>query len=104
MRKGNIQLLPSEVRRIRTALLLDNGIVGLQFWTMVIIGIKLFLRISELLSIKIEHFDPSLMLLESTSCHVLALAIEIKGKGGVYHWLSMYVDDEFPEMTCSSPV
>jgi hypothetical protein len=65
---------------------------------MVIMGIKLFLRISELLSIKIEDFDPSLMLLESTTCHVSALAVLIKSKGGDYHWLSMYCDDEYPEL------
>jgi hypothetical protein len=94
VRKGNIQLLPSEVRMIRTALLVENDIFGLQYWTMVIMGIKLFLRISELLSIKIEDFDPSLMLLESTSCHVSALAVKIKGN----HWLSMYCDNKFPEL------
>jgi hypothetical protein len=98
VRKGNIQLLPSEVRRIRDALLVENDIFGLQYWTMVIMGIKLFLRISELLCIKIEDFDPSLMLLESTSCHVSALAVRIKGKGGKISWLSMYVDDEYPQL------
>ena len=98
VRKGNIQLMPSEVRRIRDALLVENDIFGLQYWTMVIMGIKLFLRISELLCIKIEDFDPSLMLLESTSCHVSALAVKIKGKGGNISWLSMYVDDEYPQL------
>ena len=97
-KKGNIQLLPSEVRRIRTALLAENSIYGLQYWTMVIMGIKLFLRISELLSIKIEDFDPELMMLESTSCYLSALALRIKGKWGDYHWLSMYVDNKFPEL------
>ena len=97
-KKGNIQLLPSEVRRIRTALLAENSIEGLQYWTMVIMGIKLFLRISELLTIKVEDFDPELMLLESTSCHVSALAVKVLGKGGKYSWLSMYCDDEFPEL------
>ena len=31
--KGNIQLLPSEVRRVRTALLAGNSNEGLQYWT-----------------------------------------------------------------------
>jgi integrase len=97
-KKGNIQLLPSEVRRIRTALLAENSIEGLQYWTMVLMGIKLFLRISELISIKVEDFDPELMMLESTSCYVSALAVRIKGKGGDYNWLSMYVDDDFPDL------
>jgi hypothetical protein len=91
-------LLPSEVRRIRTALLAEKSISGLQYWTMVLMGIKLFLSSSELLSIKVEDFDPDLMMLESTSCHVSALALRIKGKGGDYHWLSMYVDDQCPEL------
>jgi hypothetical protein len=61
-------------------------------------GIKLFLRSSQLLSIKVEDFDPELMMLESMSCHVSTLALRIKGKGGHYHWLSMYVDDQCPEL------
>ena len=42
-KKGNIQLLPSEVRRVRTALLAENTIEGLQYWTMMIMGIKLLI-------------------------------------------------------------
>ena len=37
-------------------------------------GIKLFLWISEVLSIKIEDFDHKLMMLESTSSYLSALA------------------------------
>jgi integrase len=96
--KGNIQLLPSEVRRIRTALLAENTLEGLQIWTMVIMGIKLFLRISELLTIRVEDFDPELMMLQSPSCYVSALAVRIKGKGGDYSWLSIYLDNKFPEL------
>jgi hypothetical protein len=65
---------------------------------MVIMGIKLFARITELLSIRLEDFDPALMLLENKSCHVAALVVRILGKGGNYHWLSVYADDEFPEL------
>jgi integrase len=97
-KRGNIQLLPSEIRRIRTALLAENSIEGLQYWTMVIMGIKLFARISELLSIRMDDFDPSLMLLENKYCHVAALVVKILGKGGNYHWLSIYADDVFPEL------
>ena len=97
-KKGNIQLLPSEVRRIRTALLAENSLHGLQYWTMVIMGIKLFLRISELLTIKIEDFDPELMMLESTTSYVSAMAVEIKGKGGKLHSLTVFADDVYPEL------
>jgi hypothetical protein len=97
-KKGNIQLLPSEVRRIRTALLAENSLEGLQYWTMVIMGIKLFARISELLTMKLEDFDPTLMLLESTSCFVSALVLKLLGKGGNFHWLCIFADDEFPEL------
>jgi hypothetical protein len=97
-KKGNIQLLPSEVRRIGSALLAENSIYGLQYWTMVIMGIKLFLRVSELLCIQVEDFDPELMMLESTSTYVSAMAVGVLGKGGKYEWLSMYVDDEYPEL------
>ena len=61
-------------------------------------GIKLFLRVTESLTMKVEDFPSELMMLESTSCHVSALALRILGKGGDYHWLSMYLDDEFPEL------
>jgi hypothetical protein len=97
-KKGNIQLLPSEVRLIRAALMAENSLHGLQYWTMVIMGIKLFLRVTELLTMKVEDFPSEFMMLESSTCHVSALAVRILGKGGDYHWLSMFSDDEFPQL------
>jgi hypothetical protein len=41
--RGNIQLMPSEVRRLRTILLSGNSLSGLQFWVMIILGIKMYL-------------------------------------------------------------
>jgi hypothetical protein len=41
--RGNIQLMPSEVRRLRTILLSENSLRGLQFWVMIILGIKMYL-------------------------------------------------------------
>jgi integrase len=97
-KKGNIQLLPSQVHQIRVALLAENSLSGLQFWTMILLGIKLFLRITELLTLKVEDFDPELMMLESTNCFASALAVRILGKGNKYAWLSLYCDDKFPEL------
>jgi hypothetical protein len=41
---GASQLLPKDVRRLRRRLLASNNIVGLETYTMVIMGIKCFLR------------------------------------------------------------
>ena len=47
--KGNLQLLPSEIRFIRQYLLSQNSLVSFMIYVMFLAGIKLFLRVQEVL-------------------------------------------------------
>jgi hypothetical protein len=97
--RGNIQLMPSEVRRLRTILLSENSLRGLQFWVMIILGIKMYLRVGELILLKVEDFEKDLMMLSSDRCYVAVLAVKVLGKGEtVPDWLSIFSDDDFPEL------
>jgi len=57
--RGNIALLPSQVRQIRLHLVNINDLECLQTYVMMIVGIKLFLRAEELCDLMIDKFNLS---------------------------------------------
>ena len=95
--KGNVQLLPSEVRQLRNFLLSDGSLEGLQKYVMIILGIKCFRRADELISIKITQFNEKLFLL-SEQDGPTALTLIIQGKNDpVPVELILFHDRENPE-------
>jgi hypothetical protein len=93
--RGAIQLLPGDVRDLRDVLV-GTRVVDLQMYTMILLGIKLFLRSSELLSIRMEQFDTSLTV--ANSDEVRAIGIWIKGKSDkTKKALYVFKDEACPE-------
>lgn len=76
--KGNKQLLPRWIKRMRKLLLSTNKLSDLQTYVMILLGIKLFLRADELLSLKVESFDYESFKMDAA--HIHTLAVWIKGK------------------------
>ncbi len=81
--KGQSPLSPYEVLDLASALLNSNDLSKFQFYVMTLIGIKLFLRSDELLSLRIESFNKSLSLV-SLNQDVLSLALTVQGKAAVF--------------------
>jgi hypothetical protein len=50
--KGNVQLLPGEVRQLRDYLVGSGTLENFQIYVMILLGIKLFLRADELIKMK----------------------------------------------------
>lgn len=70
--------IPSELREIREYCLSHNNKYYLMLWTIMIVGVKEFLRIDEVLNLKVEHFKKDLFIVNEKN--VEALAISVKGK------------------------
>ena len=99
--KGNVQLLPSHVRKLRAFLLSQSGpgaAHSQQNYVMLLLGIKLFLRADELLSLKFENFTTNCFAVETNPERIDRLVLWVKGKSDTDKvWLSLYRDDENPE-------
>jgi len=111
------QLYPSEVRCLRTHLLARGDPVSIQAWVMILLGIQLFLRADELVSLTIQDFidsyypegkqnkkDPGDGKDALTKCQVLqpdsveAFALEVQGKTDKKPVrLVVLSNDDFPE-------
>ena len=76
--KGNIQLLPGEIRDMRDYLTNTGKLQDLRSYVMIILGIKLFLRVSEILEIQIENFESQYQMVKQN--RVDGITIKIKGK------------------------
>ena len=57
--KGCGQLYPSELRRLRSYLLSEGSPGSYQMWVMILLGVRLFLRCDELITLKIDNFVDS---------------------------------------------
>jgi hypothetical protein len=94
--KGNCQLLPQQVRTLRACLTTKNDIQDFQMWTMIIVGILLFLRADELLNMTVEHFLMEYTIASQST--VESVSAEVQGKADPRPvLLSLYRNDEFPE-------
>jgi integrase len=76
--KGSIQLLPGEVHNLQHLLCSTNDIFDLQVFTMVLLGIKCFLRADELLDIELKDFDEKYS--QVTDEGVQSLVLKVNGK------------------------
>lgn len=98
--KTTFQLMPSMLRAIRNALLVANDKYSLMVWTLMIVGIKLFGRIDEVITMKVEDFPPDYFAIKDNN--VKALATEIKGKcDKETHTMAIWDDTECPEFSAA---
>ena len=79
--KGNLQLSPQEVRQLHDLLITAgfNDLANLQLYVMILIGIRFFLRASEILNMKVDDFLSEFNLANEQG-GVCALVAAIKGK------------------------
>ena len=82
-RKGNIRLLPGHLKQLHDSLMekfksggREAGVFFLMMWTMIVVGISLFLRAKELLALKLKHFHKKGCMV--TADEVVNLAIEVE--------------------------
>ena len=76
--RGDSQLLPSDLRNLRTYLLSTNDVSDLQMWVVVLLGCKLFLRPDEVLHIKMSGIMPELIVRDEGD--VRSIMLEVMGK------------------------
>ena len=83
--KSNLQLSPWDLRRIRSYLTSDfekndsQWIENMKLWTMIIVGVRLFLRCDEIISMKTNDFVENLQLINDHGT-VNTVAVKVKGK------------------------
>ena len=95
--KGNDQFLPNEVRLIIDHLSTTNDIVSLQTLTMMMIGIKLFLRYDELHNIHLDDIPQELFKMNGPGM-LESIVINIVGKADrTTVSLALHVDHDCPE-------
>ena len=76
--RSTYAFLPEQLRDIREYCLSQNTHFMLMMWTMVIVGVKLFLRIDEVITMKVEDFKQQHFVV--TADNVEGLCVEIFGK------------------------
>jgi hypothetical protein len=96
--RSTIAFLPSEIRDIRKFLLLSNRIECLMLWVMIIVGIKEFLRIDEVLELTYEQFLTKYFVVKPG--YVESLLVKIKGKRD-RNWqnFAIWHDEDCPEFS-----
>lgn len=98
---GNVQLTPSQVRRIRDNLFNSGGgnnLYNMQTYVMMLIGIHLFLRADEVISLGFDNFQMDAAQVESPENRVDSLVVWVKGKTDKHRvFLRLYRDDENPD-------
>ena len=98
--KGCLALSVKQTRTIRTHLLSDgiNKLRNLQLWTLLLVGIRCFLRCDEVASIDISDFALRAIALNKEKRRVEHLALWVRGKSDKeYVLLSLWRGDENPE-------
>lgn len=101
--KGDSQLLPCDLRSIRTHLLSSNSLVGLQTWLICIIAVKLFLRPDEVLSLEVSSIQKDLIVWKDGHCH--SVTFEVMGKCDRQNvHLVAWADDENPDLCPIRPL
>ena len=76
--RSTYAFLPGQLRDIREYLLASNNKLNMMIWTMICVGVKLFLRIDEVILMKVEDFNTSYFVV--TKDNVEGLCVKIKGK------------------------
>jgi hypothetical protein len=92
-RRGNYAITPNELRILRKHLLSTNDPENFKLYLMLLGGVKLFLRVNELLSLTVEQFCEKMFQLNPSGVRTLSLFI--KGKSDAKKvLLNAYSDTE----------
>ena len=98
---GNIQLTPAQVRSIRKSLFESGGggsMYNMQTYVMLLLGINLFLRASEVITLGFDNFQMNAAKVEVLEHRVDSLVLWIKGKNDAEKvFFRLYRDDDNPE-------
>lgn len=95
--QGAYQLLPREVRRIRSALLSRNNIYDFQLFTVILVAIHLFLRSEEVATLDTARILPNLCQFHGNVLRILY--IQVKGKSdGKWVTLKLHRKDDCPDL------
>lgn len=119
IKKGCGQLIPAEMRKLRKHLLnIEGGVAAFQLYVMILLGIRLFLRCTELVTLRVDNFRHSysgtdrrikkrppkkglnyLTKLQTVNpTAVESLIVEIQGKCDNHpQKLALFSDYEYPE-------
>ena len=85
---------PSEFRKMRRHLLGANQISGLKQYVMSLLGIRLFLRSDEIVSIKMSQFITNLHCVKQGQFHHAVLKISGKSDKGRWHYFRIPWDED----------
>jgi hypothetical protein len=101
--KGSSQLLPSDLRLLRSYLLSTQDILDLQMWVINIVATKVGMRHDEFHGLNAEHFLPQYF--EITDDRIDALAITVNGKAD-NEWvpLKLHADHVYPDLCPVRPL
>ena len=98
--------LPSHLRAIRKHLLSQNNgsLDELMRWTVIILGVRLFLRVDEVLNLEIDSFIPQYFVIKGKK--VVSLCVKItngKTDDDAMHF-QVYDDPDYPELSPVRPL
>jgi hypothetical protein len=103
--EGCIQLLPRDVRSFRSHLLHErsgdhgHSLRNLQVYSMILVGINLFLRSDELLKLEFSDFVPALTSFNELGKKINYLVFKVKGKSDVHvHHMKLWSNKTHPEL------
>ena len=101
--RSTVAFLPSELRIIRQFLLSANSLPHLMLWCIIVIGVRLFLRIDEVLELTVEQFVTEYFVV--TGRDIKGLLVKIQGKRDKkpVH-LSLWDDLDCPEFSPLRPL
>jgi hypothetical protein len=95
--RGDSPLTPNELLQVRDRLCSSNSLWDFQLYTMIILGVKLFLRSDELCSLTIEQFSEELAIVKGDYEFLEGIAVVIHGKSDKSPvTLQVWADHECP--------
>jgi hypothetical protein len=95
--RGDSPLTPNELLQVRDRLCSSNSLWDFQLYTMIILGVKLFLRSDELCSLTVEQFSGELAIVKGDYEFLEGIAVVIQGKSDKSPvTLQIWADHECP--------
>jgi hypothetical protein len=101
--RSSAQLMPGELQQIHTHLLSFNDSYHLMLWTIIIVGVKMFLCCEEALDLTVEHFLQQYVQVYADG--VKGISAKIKGKRDKrWKYFMLWHDKDCPEFSASDAV
>ena len=101
--RSTIAFLPGELRDIRHHLLSHNDLKHLMLWVIVMTGVKLFLRIDEVLELGYEQFLKEYFVVKDFDVESLLTEIQGKRDDHILHF-AIWDDKDCPEFSASRAI